>query len=64
MRICVVPEAFLLSSFTDVEGIRRTSLGAVRRGSKIPFDVTVDPSFLDFSVVDEKVYWTNTKEMV
>ena len=64
LKNCVVPEAFLLCSFTDVSGIRRISLGSVRSGAEISFDVTVEPSFLDFSVVDEQIYWTNTKEMV
>ena len=64
LRLCVVPEAFLLCSFTNVGGVKRLSLGSKRTGVEIPFKNFVDPGFLDFSASDDHIYWTNTKQMV
>ncbi|XP_076815785.1 low-density lipoprotein receptor-related protein 6-like [Clavelina lepadiformis] len=60
---CIIPEAFLLFSFTNTDGIRKFSLDTAHGDDLIPFNHKVDAGFLDFSAADNRIYWTNTKDM-
>lgn len=64
LKDCFIPEAFLLISFAKAGGIQKIPLDTAHSNTRIPPDIQVEASFLDFSVEDDQIYWTNAKEMV
>ncbi|XP_055796432.1 low-density lipoprotein receptor-related protein 5-like isoform X1 [Salvelinus fontinalis] len=57
MRMCVVPEAFLL--FTNRADIRSISLGTNSNDVAIPLTGVKEASALDFDVSENRIYWTD-----
>ncbi|XP_033324031.1 low-density lipoprotein receptor-related protein 6 [Megalopta genalis] len=58
-RTCVVPDAFML--FAKKENIGRISIENANNDNIIPLTGVKDASALDFSIADNRIYWTDVK---
>nr|BAW33243.1 low density lipoprotein receptor-related protein 6 [Hemicentrotus pulcherrimus] len=58
-KTCIVPEAFLL--FLRTEDIRRISLETTYKDVEIPLSGIEEATALDFDILDNRIYWTDSK---
>lgn len=61
-KTCIVPEAFLL--FLRTEDIRRISLETTYKDVEIPLSGIEEATALDFDILDNRIYWTDSKAKV
>ena len=59
---CIVPEAFLL--FLKPDDIRRISLETTFKDVEIPLSGIEEATALDFDILDNRIYWTDSKVKV